>query len=298
MMEMIISCENLMKIYKTSDIEVIALQGLDLRVKRGEMIAIIGSSGSGKSTLLNILGGLVEPSAGKIVVDGIDLSKISDKDNYKYKSEIVGFIWQNSEKNLIPYLTVIENIEMVMKLRGNHDKEKAEQLLQSVGLINKKNSRLKQLSGGEQQRVAIAIGISSNPKILLADEPTGSVDSATAFDIMNLFRRLQKEYGLTIIIVTHDNKLAAKVDRVVLIRDGRTSSEYIKKEGQNDYLDVDNDFDFEVTNESHDEYAVLDNVGRLQIPPDLMERAGLNGKDRVKLAFEDGNIIIQNCHKK
>jgi len=294
-METIIICENLMKIYKTSEIEVIALQGLDLRVKRGEMLAIIGSSGSGKTTLLNILGGLVEPSAGKIVIDGIDLSKISDKDNCKYKSETVGFIWQNSEKNLIPYLTAIENIEMVMKLRGNHDRKKAEQLLQSVGLINKKNSKLKQLSGGEQQRVAIAIGISSNPKILLADEPTGSVDSATASDIMNVFRRLQKESDLTIIIVTHDNKLAAKVDRVVLIRDGRTSTEYIKKEDdQNDYLDV--DIDFEMTNKSHDEYAVLDNVGRLQIPSDLMERAGLNGKDRVKLVFEDGNITIQNCN--
>jgi putative ABC transport system ATP-binding protein len=286
--QVILSCDNLMKIYKTSDIEVIALQGLNLTVNRGEMIAIIGSSGSGKSTLLNIIGGLDVPSAGKIIVDEMDLSKFTASEKVTYKREVVGFIWQNQERNLIPYLTAIENIELVMNIRGNHDIVRAGQLLEHVGLGDKKHSRLEQLSGGEQQRVAIAIGICSNPKILLADEPTGSVDNATAADIMDTFRRLQDELGLTIIIVTHDTKLAAKVDRVVLIRDGRTSSEYLKKADN----EIDSGWKQEFGKESHDEYVILDSVGRLQIPLELMESAGLSGHSKVKIALIDGNITI------
>lgn len=286
--KVILSCDNLMKIYKTSDIEVIALQGLNLTVNRGEMIAIIGASGSGKSTLLNIIGGLAMPSAGKIMVDGVDLSKMTENEKLKYKREVVGFVWQNQERNLIPYFTALENIELVMNIAGNNDKAKALELLESVGLGDKKDQRLEQLSGGEQQRVAIAIGICSNPQILLADEPTGSVDNATAAELMDTFRDLQERLGLTIIIVTHDTKLAAKVDRVLLIRDGRTSSEFLKKKE----TDQDADWCEEFGETSHDEYIVLDNVGRLQIPLELMESAGLKGHDKVRLTLIDGHITV------
>ncbi len=284
----IISCENLMKIYKTSDIEVAALQGLNLTVRSGEILAIIGSSGSGKSTLLNIIGGLVKPSAGKIIVNDMDISKFTYSEMVKYKRETIGFVWQNKERNLIPYLTALDNIKLVMKIGGYTDYKRAEKLLEDVGLSNKKNSRLEQLSGGEQQQIAIAIGIASYPNIILADEPTGSVDSATASEIMDIFRHLQQEMGLTIIIVTHDNKLAAKVDRVVLIRDGRTSSEYIKKNETQNGSDVHTDFN----KDSHHEYIVLDNVGRLQIPQELMKTAELHNHSRVKLQIINGNITI------
>ena len=285
---LILSCENVMKIYKSSELEIAALQGLDLRVMQGEMVAVIGSSGSGKSTLLNILGGLDSPSAGKVVVDGMDLGKMTASERERYKRETVGFIWQHHTRNFIPYLSALENIELVMKLRGRKDTPAARALLDAVGLADKAESKLKQLSGGEQQRVAIAIGISGNPKILLADEPTGAVDSATASELMGAFRRLQQESGLTIIIVTHDTKLAAKVDRVVRICDGRTSSEYIRKTDQSSM----DDMLVEFGKQSHNEYTVLDSVGRLQIPVELLERAGLTGTSKVSLSFENGKIVI------
>ncbi|MHB1483472.1 MAG: ABC transporter ATP-binding protein [Saccharofermentanales bacterium] len=292
--EPILTCDNLMKIYKTSDIEVIALQGLNLTVNRGEMVAIIGSSGSGKTTLLNIIGGLVTPSAGSIIVDGFDLCKMGISEKLAYKREVVGFVWQKQERNLLPYLTAIQNVELVMSIAGNVDKCRARQLLENVGLGDKLDQKLEELSGGEQQRVAIAIGICSNPRILLADEPTGSVDNATASDMMETFRHLQKELGLTIIIVTHDTKLAAKVDRVVLIRDGRTSSEFLKKTENGD----DSEWKMEFGNTSHDEYIVLDNVGRLQIPLEFMEKAGLKGHSKIKLAMVEGNIMLLPVDKK
>lgn len=286
--KIILTCDNLMKIYKTSDIEVIALQGLNLTVDRGEMIAVIGASGSGKSTLLNIIGGLTTPSAGRIIVDGSDLGKLTEKEKLKYKRDIVGFVWQNSERNLIPYLTALENIELVMNIAGNTDKARALELLESIGIGDKKDQKLEQLSGGEQQRVAIAIGICSNPQILLADEPTGAVDNTTAAELMETFRNLQDKFGLTIIIVTHDTKLAAKVDRVLLIRDGRTSCEFLKKTESG----KDSEWEEEFGKSSHDEYIVLDNVGRLQIPVELMESVGLKGHDKVRLSIIDGNITV------
>jgi ABC-type lipoprotein export system ATPase subunit len=283
----IINCVNLVKIYKTADIEVIALQGLDIKVNEGEIIAVIGNSGSGKSSLLNIIGGLDSPSAGKVEVDGKDISKLSYKEKVMYKRNTVGFVWQNSARNLIPYLTALENIKLVMKIRGIDDEKLATKLLENVGLSDKKHRRLGQLSGGEQQRVAIATGISGNPKILLADEPTGAVDSSTASSIMDTFKKLQNELGLTIFIVTHDTKLTAKVDRVVLIRDGRVSSEYIKR---NEVYT--SEFIEDFGEQSHDEYTVLDSVGRLQIPLEIMERAGLREYSKVKLSFEDGKLFV------
>ncbi|MBE3102106.1 MAG: ABC transporter ATP-binding protein, partial [Firmicutes bacterium] len=192
-----ILCENLVKIYKTADLEVVALQGLDLTVEDGELMAIIGNSGSGKSTLLNMLGGLDRPSAGTLMVDDKDLLKSTDQQLVKYKRETVGFVWQNNARNLIPYLTAIENVELPMIFTGRAKRDRAKELLEMVGLSNRKNSKLSQLSGGEQQRVAIAIGLANNPKLLLADEPTGSVDSKTAENILDVFREFNRTYGLT-----------------------------------------------------------------------------------------------------
>ncbi len=225
-----IQCENLVKIYKTRETEVVALQGLDLTVEDGELMAIIGNSGSGKSTLLNMIGGLDRPSAGTLLVDGKDLLKFKEKDYITYKRDTVGFVWQNNARNLIPYMTALENVQVPMVLTSRKDRvERARQLLETVGLANRAGSKLSQLSGGEQQRVAIAIALANNPKLLLADEPTGAVDSATANMILDIFREVCRTTGLTIMIVTHDISLSRRVDRVVAIRDGRTSSEFIRR---------------------------------------------------------------------
>ena len=290
-----ILCENLVKIYKTADLEVVALQGLDLTVEDGELMAIIGNSGSGKSTLLNMLGGLDRPSAGTLMVDDKDLLKSTDQQLVKYKRETVGFVWQNNARNLIPYLTAIENVELPMIFTGRAKRDRAKELLEMVGLSNRKNSKLSQLSGGEQQRVAIAIGLANNPKLLLADEPTGSVDSKTAENILDVFREFNITYGLTIIIVTHDRQLSRKVDRVVAIRDGRTSSEFIRKKSYVEEmaeLDKHINGDDEVEEDSHVELAVIDRSGRLQIPKEYLDALGLKEKNKIKVELDGDRIIL------
>ena len=216
--ENMIECDNLVKIYKTKDLEVLALQGLDLLVKRGELMAIIGNSGSGKSTFLNMIGGLDRPSAGKLYVDGKDLFRMNEKELVEYKKKTVGFVWQNNARNLLPYLTAYENIMTPMLFSDEKNKgDRVMELLDMVGLSHRKNSKLSQLSGGEQQRIAIAIALANRPKLLLADEPTGSVDRNTSDYILDMFRRLNEELGITIVIVTHDKTLTKKVNRVVSI---------------------------------------------------------------------------------
>lgn len=292
--EYMIKCENLVKIYKTSEIEVVALQGLDLLVKRGELMAIVGNSGSGKSTLLNMLGGLDRPSAGQLFVDGKNLLKFTDKDYVDYKRSTVGFVWQNNARNLVPYLTAVQNVELPMLLQGRKKRrERALELLDKVGLLKRKNSRLDQMSGGEQQRVAIAIALANNPKLLLADEPTGSVDTKTSNVILDIFKELNRTEGLTIVIVTHDVKLARHIDRVVAIRDGRTSSEIVRRRSYKEDLaeldaqseaiktEAENDEDF-----THEELVVLDRAGRLQLPKDYMDQMGLHGGDRVMVELD------------
>ncbi len=289
-----IECENLVKIYKTKDIEVVALQGLDLVVEAGELMAIIGNSGSGKSTLLNMLGGLDRPSAGKLLVDGRDLLKFNDTQLIKYKRDTVGFIWQNNARNLIPYLTAQENVEMPLLLSGRNSKRNyALQLLDMVGLLNRRNNKLSQLSGGEQQRVAIAIALANNPRLLLADEPTGSVDSKTAADILDVFRRLNMTLGITIVIVTHDRQISQKVDRVVAIRDGRTSSEFIRKKSYAEELaEMGNGVFNSRDGDSHEELAVLDKAGRLQIPQEYISALGLKGKNKIKVELEGDRVVL------
>jgi len=286
-----IECENLVKIYKTREVEVLALQGLELRVDQGELMAIIGNSGSGKSTFLNMIGGLDRPSAGRLIVDGKDLFKLSDQQLVDYKRKTVGFVWQNNARNLVPYLTAWQNVQMPMLFdKGEKKKQRALELLEMVGLGHKKNSRLTQLSGGEQQRIAVAIALANNPKLLLADEPTGSVDAKTGAYILDVFREINRETGITIVIVTHDMLLAKKVNRVVAIRDGKTSSERIMKQS---YLNRLQDINaFTDVQAVQDEYAILDRAGRLQIPRDMLDRLEISG-NRLKVAMEDGRIILE-----
>ena len=258
MTEDIIICEDLIKIYKTKDLEVLALQGLDLRIAEGELMAIIGNSGSGKSTLLNMIGGLDRPSAGRLTVDGKNLFQLTEKELVEYKKSTVGFVWQNNARNLVPYLTAVQNVCLPMRFSGEkRQKDRALELLELVGMSHRKNSRLNQLSGGEQQRVAIAIALANDPRILLADEPTGAVDAKTARYILDVFRELNRSLGQTIVIVTHDQALSRQVNRVVAIRDGKTSSEMILKQSYADRLDS-----IEMFEDVHDEFAVLDRARR------------------------------------
>lgn len=287
--ENIIYCENLIKIYKTDETEVVALQGLDVSIKRGEMMAIIGNSGSGKSTLMNMIGGLDRASAGKLIVDGKDLFKIKDQELIEYKRDTVGFVWQNNARNLMPYLSAEENIEYIMSLKKLPNKrQKAHELLRMVDMYDRRKNRLNQLSGGEQQRVAIAIALCNSPKILLADEPTGSVDTKTSEIIIDIFRRVNRELGVTVVLVSHDRYISKMVDRVVAISDGRTSRELIKKVN---YDKAFADIDKELEEETHDEVAVIDKRGRIHIPEEFME--SLNMQDKVKMEVQDGKIIIE-----
>jgi ABC-type lipoprotein export system ATPase subunit len=286
-----IECEGLVKIFKTDDLEVVALQGLNISVKEGEMMAIIGNSGSGKSTMLNILGGLDRPSAGQVRVGEWDLLKITDDQLVEYKRKTVGFIWQNNARNLLPYLTAIENVEMPMMLNGKTDHAYAKQLLEWVGLKDRMYNKLHQLSGGEQQRVAIAISLSNRPRLLLADEPTGSVDTQTSDNIMQIFRRLNQELGVTIVIVTHDLSLAEKVDRVVAIRDGLTSTEFIKRNPNLNHEGGEFLMGAGGLQEVHEAYVVIDRVGRLQVPKEYLQ--ALQIKDKASMELDGDKIIIR-----
>ena len=287
--DVMIECDSLVKIYKTKDIEVLALQGLDLTVKRGELMAIIGNSGSGKSTFLNMIGGLDRPSAGKLYVDGKNLFQMTENELVEYKRSTVGFVWQNNARNLLPYLSALENIMLPMHISGQKKKkEKALELLEQVGMTAKRNNRLNTMSGGEQQRIAIAIALANNPKLLLADEPTGSVDTKTADIIFDIFRELNRN-GQTILIVTHDIALSKKVRRVVAIRDGKISSERILKEKYADRLkELTVDWRNEDTQE---EYAVIDKAGRVQIPRELWDKLALRD-NKVKLELRGDEILL------
>jgi ABC-type lipoprotein export system ATPase subunit/bifunctional DNA-binding transcriptional regulator/antitoxin component of YhaV-PrlF toxin-antitoxin module len=305
-MEPLITCENLVKIYKVVDLEVVALQGLDLVVRPGELLAIVGASGSGKSTLLNILGGLDRPSAGRVTANGRNLLKLSNHELDRYRRLEVGFVWQQTGRNLIPYLTARENVELPMTVAGMGLREKrawSQELLEMVDLWEHRRHRLAQLSGGQQQRVAIALALANRPKLLLGDEPTGEVDTATAKDILALFERMNAEYGLTTIIVTHDPQIARVADRVVTIRDGRTSSEAVRRVaeveaaltqrigdqrigGQGTGPAVDPEDDSMML----EELIVVDSAGRLQIPPDLRDKSGIGGRVTLE-ATEEGVLI-------
>ena len=284
----LILCDGLVKIYRVTGREVVALQGLELRVDAGEVLAVVGPSGAGKSTLLNIIGGLDRPSAGRVLVDGTDLAELSDTRLDHYRREQAGFVWQLPGRNLVSYLTAQENVALPMtlaRLPARTRRERISELLAAVGLGDRVGHVPARLSGGEQQRLAIAVALANRPRLLLADEPTGELDSVTAKGIYELFRALNRTFGLTVIVVSHDPNVAQMVDRVVTIRDGKVSTEQRGKSSEQK----------EVTSLSseplYSEYVVLDSAGRLQVPREYLEEYGVS--DRARLERTPEGILIR-----
>jgi ABC-type lipoprotein export system ATPase subunit len=279
--EPFIVCENLVKIYKVADLEVVALQGIDLTIAAGEMMALVGPSGSGKSTLMNILGGLDTPTAGRVTVGDYNLLEMKRADQVIYRRREVGFVWQQTARNLLPYLTAQENVELPMALNGVGGRERAKRaraLLEQVGLGHRLTHKPDRLSGGEQQRVAIAVSMANRPRLLLADEPTGEVDSEAAEQIFQTLRAFQEQDGVTIIIVTHDSTVSKRVDRVVGMRDGRTSIEILRRR------------DAEGRPADAEEYAIVDRAGRLQLPSQYVDKLGI--QERARLRLQEDHIGV------
>jgi ABC-type lipoprotein export system ATPase subunit len=281
----LIVCDNLVKIYKVADLEVVALQGLDLLIERGEFVAMVGASGSGKSTLLNVLGGLDVPSAGRAIVAGHQLTELTSSEQTMYLRRVIGFVWQQTARNVLPYLTALENVALPMVFDGVPTTERnarARALLDQVGLADRADHRPDRLSGGEQQRVAIAVALANAPEVLLADEPTGELDTVTAGEIFETLRRINREMGLTIVVATHDPLVSSQVSRTIAIRDGRVSSEVLRERT----VSAAGDHHVVAT-----EYAVLDRVGRLQLPRAHVEALGL--ERRVRLDLEEDHIAVR-----
>ena len=280
-----IECEDLFKIYKVADLEVVALRGLDLAIQPGETLAIVGASGSGKTTLLNILAGYDSPSAGRVRVGDRDLLDMSGVDVEEYRRGEVGFVWQQTSRNLFPYLTAIENVSLPMMLTrtsGAERKRRAAELLELVGLADRMGHKPETLSGGEQQRVAIAVALANKPPLLLADEPMGELDDATASEILEVFRGVNTELGTTVLIVTHDPDVAYKVGRVVMIRDGKIATEIKRKVS---YRREQGEADDEL-----DELTVVDPAGRVQLPRGDLDRVRI--RDRAKVIVEEDSLHI------
>mgnify|MGYP001169019699 FL=1 len=291
--ELYITCQDLFKIYKVADLEVVALRGLDLAVDRGEVLAIVGASGSGKSTLLNILAGYDTPSAGKVSVGDRDLLRMGGREVESYRRDEVGFVWQQTSRNLFPYLSALENVALPMMLTNTSPQEReerAENLLDLVGLADRAEHIPERLSGGEQQRVAIAVALANNPPLLLADEPTGELDDATASEVLDLFGTVNQELDTTIVIVTHDPEIAYKVGRVVMIRDGKTSTEIRRKREYTRRITGSVD-----TETPLEEYTLVDGAGRVQLPREFLEELKIH--DRASVRLEDGKVTIVSAEE-
>lgn len=272
-MTSIIACENVIKIHKQGNLEVVALQGLDFVMGAGEFVSIVGKSGSGKSTLLTILAGFEQPSAGNVTVAERDLTDVSTRDLTTYYRRDVGFVWQDFTRNLIPYLKALQNVELPMLLGGvrrRRRRQRAFALLEAVGMRNKAYSKVHTLSGGEQQRLALCIALALGPKLLLADEPTGELDTETSLEMYELLRRLSHEGGLSVLVVTHDVALAQRTDRIVRIADGRIATQ--GRRGQSELVSI-------------------DQRGMVQLPRDMLIEAGIG--DHVKVKMTDEGILLQ-----
>ena len=292
MSEILIECEELVKIYESDGVKCMALQGLDLEIRKGEFLAILGKSGSGKSTLLNMIGGLETPTAGRLFFEGRDLSGLEEAQMVHYRKQTVGFVWQKSARNLLPYMTVLENVELPMCFEPGKEAERrkrAEDLLEKVGMLAHASKYPLQLSGGEQQRVAIAVALANNPSLLLADEPTGAVDSRTAEQILQLFKSLNQKLGLTILLVTHDLRLADRVNRVIRISDGKISREKLRTREK----PVDAGWQKAAfkAEPPQVEYGVLDRAHRLQLDEEMLKQAGID-TNKVCITAEEGRIIL------
>lgn len=218
-MASVIEIENVTKVYQMGDVQVHALNGVTLKIERGEMVAIIGPSGSGKSTLMNIIGCLDTPTAGKYILDGVDVSELSDDEQAAIRNKRIGFVFQSF--NLLPRTTALDNVELPMVYAGTPNRrQKALDALAKVGLQDRVHHRPNELSGGQQQRVAIARSLVNEPSIILADEPTGNLDSKSGIEIMGIFKELNREHGMTVILVTHDTGVASQAQRLIRVRDG------------------------------------------------------------------------------
>ncbi|WSZ44857.1 ABC transporter ATP-binding protein [Streptomyces sp. NBC_00190] len=279
-----IACDRLVRIFSTDGVEVQALQGLELTVAQGDLVALVGASGSGKSTLLNILAGLDVPTAGTATVGGYDLLEMSAKDRLRYRREAVGFVWQQTARNLLPFLTAAQNIALPMQLRGRASRGAAARragrvrdLLEALEIPDLAGRRPAELSGGQQQRVAIAVAMANDPAVLLADEPTGELDSETGAAIFEAFRTVNRELGATVVIVTHDPLVAGEVRRTVAIRDGRTSSEVLRRTVTDEHG---------AESVSEREYVMLDRTGRVQLPQKFLEALGMEQRVAVDLAAD------------
>jgi len=277
-----IDCRDLFKIFKKADLEVVALRGVDMEVEPGEMIAIVGASGSGKSTLLNILSGLDRPSAGQVRVGQRDLLNISDGDLVLYRRLEVGFVWQATARNLVPYLSARDNIELPQAIAGKDMESRRARslaLLSILDMEDKADRKIHQLSGGEQQRLAIAVGMANSPPLLLADEPTGELDTQMASQVFKLLREINRIYHVTIVVVTHYPGVAEHMDRVLHIRDGRISSESHLESAHAGAGDT-----------PPEEYLVVDRVGRLQLPQEYVDKLNIQGLAKVEIAGDQINI--------
>ncbi|MCZ2263482.1 MULTISPECIES: ABC transporter ATP-binding protein [unclassified Isoptericola] len=281
-----IRCRGLVRIFATDGIEVQALQGLDLTVDRGGLVAVVGASGSGKSTLLNILSGMDLPTAGSAVVAGTDLLAMTRRDRVRYQRSTVGFVWQQTGRNLLPYLTAAENVRVPLEIARSGSRAaraaRVTELLELLDVGHVADRRPGQMSGGQQQRVAIAVAVAGAPRVLLADEPTGELDEATSVEVLEALRGVNAATGVTTLIVTHDPAVSEHVARTVQIRDGRTSTEVLRR------TEVDEDG---AQRHVAEEFAVLDRVGRLQLPQDFVSALAL--RDRVRLALEPDHVEVR-----
>ncbi|MDG4791787.1 ABC transporter ATP-binding protein [Micromonospora sp. WMMD1102] len=281
----LIVCESLVRIYQTGSIEVQALQGLDLVVQGGEMIAVVGASGSGKSTLLSILAGIDAPTAGRARVDRWDLLAMSRADRVRYRRHTVGFVRQQSTSNLVPYLTARQMVDLPMtaaRTPARTRRSRAADLLDALGVADCADRRPGQMSGGQQMRVAVAVALANQPRVLLADEPTGELDSVTSAEVFDALRDVNRQLGVTVVVVTHDPEVSGRVERTVAIRDGRTSSEVLRRSATGADGDV---------RMVAEEYAVMDRAGRVQVPREYREALALTR--RVRLALEADHVEIR-----
>ncbi|WP_298888838.1 ABC transporter ATP-binding protein [uncultured Serinicoccus sp.] len=275
-------CEDLVRIYSTEGVEVQALQGLNLVVDPGDVVALVGASGSGKSTLLGILSGLDRPTGGRARVAGVDLLSMSRAQRVDYQRHTVGFVWQQTSRNLLPFLSAAENVALPMVISGRRERgRRVEELLGLLGLGDCADRRPTELSGGQQQRVAIATALANSPAVLLADEPTGELDDTASAQVLEVMREAAGSLGTTVLVVTHDPTVSDHVRRTVAIRDGRTSTEVLR---------------YVVTDESGEqrqvarEYTVIDRAGRIQLPKAHVEGLGL--RDRVRLEHESTHVQV------
>jgi ABC-type lipoprotein export system ATPase subunit len=273
----LVVCDNLVRIFQSGSVEVQALQGLDLLVDEGEMVAVVGASGSGKSTLLAVLSGMDAPTAGRVRVGRWDLMAMQARDRVAYRRQMVGFVWQQTSRNLLPYLTARQNVALpITSARRRQKAARADELLDLVGVGHVADRQPQEMSGGEQQRVAIATALANSPQLLLADEPTGELDTTTAREVFDALRTVNREAGTTVVVVTHDSAVSGLVERTVAIRDGRTSSEVLRRDADGDV--------------THEEYAVMDRAGRVQVPREYREALALTR--RVRLALETDHLGV------